>query len=141
MFHRKLYQNFRYHEHHIKIKTAWSPWIFRESPWETTKFHNCPKTRMFWKDKQFLLHMWHPSCYSINFFHQRKDRNQDQGNITSLRHQRDRKDQRGLKNLKITHKRTGNKNGYRMVLNGNNQRTRCNKGLLWHKYEQKWKSK
>jgi hypothetical protein len=36
---------------------------------------------------------------------------------------------RGLKNLKITHKRVGNKNGYRMVLNGNikgYQRTRCN---------------
>jgi hypothetical protein len=37
-FYRKIYQNFRYHEHHIKIKTAWPPWIFRKSPWETTKF-------------------------------------------------------------------------------------------------------
>jgi hypothetical protein len=55
-------------------------------------------------------------------------RNQDQGNIPSSRHQRDQKDQRGLKNLKITHKRAGNKKGYRMVLNGNikgYQRTTC----------------
>jgi hypothetical protein len=90
------------------------------------------------------FHMWHPSCYSIRSFDQRRDRNQGQGNIPSSRHQRDQKDQRDLKNLKITHKRAGNKNGYRMVLNGNikgYQRTRCNKGLLWHKYEQKWKSK
>jgi hypothetical protein len=36
---------------------------------------------MFWKDNQFLLHMWHPSCYSIKSFDQRKDRNQDQGNV------------------------------------------------------------
>jgi hypothetical protein len=44
---------------------------------------------------------------------------------------RDQKDQRGLTNLKITHKRAGNKKGYRMVLNGNikgYQRTRCNQG-------------
>jgi hypothetical protein len=74
--------------------------------------------------------MWHPSCYSIKSFDQRRDRNQDKGNIPSSRHQRDKKDQRDLKNLKITHKRAGNKNGYRMVLNGNikgYQRTRCNK--------------
>ena len=81
IFHRKIYQNFRYREHHIKIKTAWPPWIFRKSPWETTKLLNCPKTRMFRKDKQFLLHMWHLSCYSIKSFDQRKDRNQDQGNV------------------------------------------------------------
>jgi hypothetical protein len=74
---------------------------------------------MFRKDNEFLLHMWHPSCYSIKSFDQRRDRNQDQGNIPSSRHQRDQKDQRGLKNLKITHKRAGNKKGYRMVLNGN----------------------
>ena len=36
---------------------------------------------MFRKVKQFLLHMWHPSCYSIKSFDQRKDRNQDQGNV------------------------------------------------------------
>jgi hypothetical protein len=53
----------------------------RDSPWETTKFLNCPKIRMFRKDKQFLLHIWHPSCYSIKSFDQRKDRNQDQGNV------------------------------------------------------------
>jgi hypothetical protein len=40
-------------------------------------------------------------------------------NIPSSRHQRDQKDQRGLTILKITHKRAGNKKGYRMVLNGN----------------------
>jgi hypothetical protein len=99
---------------------------------------------MFRKDKKFLLHMWHLSCYSIKSFDQRRNWNQDQGNIPSSRHQRDQKDQRGLKNLKITHKRAGNKKGYRMVLNGNikgYQRTWCNKDLLWHKYEQKLKSK
>ena len=93
---------------------------------------------MFQKDKKFLLHMWHPSCYSIKSFDQRRDRNQDQRNTRSSRHQRDQKDQRRLKNLKITHKKAGNTKGYRMVLNGNikrYQRTRCNKGLLWHKYE------
>jgi hypothetical protein len=36
---------------------------------------------MFRKDKQFLLHMWHPLCYSIKIFDQRKDRNPDQGNV------------------------------------------------------------
>jgi hypothetical protein len=46
-------------------------------------------------------------------------KNLDQGNIPSSRHQRDQKDQRGLKNLKITHIRAGNKKGYQMVLNGN----------------------
>ena len=76
--------NFRYHEPHIKMKTTWPPWIFRKSPWETTKFLNCPKTRMFRKDKQFLLHMWHPSCYSIKSFDHRKDRNQDQWNVHIL---------------------------------------------------------
>ena len=41
-------------------------------------------------------------------------------------------------------KKAGNKKGYRMALNGNikgYQRTRCKKGLLWHKYAQRWKSK
>ena len=65
----------------IKMKTAWTPWIFRKSPWETTKFLNCQKTRIFRKDKKFLLHMWHPSCYSFKIFDQRRDRNQDQRNI------------------------------------------------------------
>jgi hypothetical protein len=55
---------------------------------KTTKFLNCPKTRMFRKDKKFLLHMWHPSCYSIKSFDQRRDRNQDQGTFPSSRHQR-----------------------------------------------------
>ena len=89
---------------------------------------------MFRKDLKFLLHMWHPSCYSIKNFDRRRDRNQDQGNIPSSRHQRDQKYQRGLKNLKITHKRAGNKKGYRMVLNGNikgYQRTRYKKGLFF----------
>jgi hypothetical protein len=61
------------------------------------------------------------------------DRNQDQGNIPSSRHQRDQKDQRGLMNLKITHKRAGNKKGYRMVLNGNikgYQRTRSSRAFF-----------
>ena len=62
-------------------KTAWPPWIFRKGPWETTKFLNCQETRMFQKDKKFLLHMWHPSCYSIKIFDQRRDWNQDQRNI------------------------------------------------------------
>jgi hypothetical protein len=144
IFHCKIYQKCRYHEYQIKIKTAWPSLIFKKSPWETTKFLNCPKIRMFRKDTKFLLDMWHPWCYSIKNFDQRRDRNQDQGNIPSSRHQRDQKDQRGLKNLQITHKRAGNKKGYRMVLNGNikgHQRTRCKKGLLWHKYAQRWKSK
>jgi hypothetical protein len=90
---------------------------------------------MFRKDKKFLLHMWHPSFYSIKLQPEKGSKSRPR-TYSVLEISKRSEGSKGFKESKYNWQQKG----YRMVLNGNikgYQRTRCNKGLLWHKYEQK----